>query len=75
VAADGRGHIFVSDRLRGVIMMFDDDLRFLSEFGQNGSPRERLARPGALAVHPDGKLYVSQLRNRGVAVYAIRSAD
>jgi len=75
VVSDGQGHIWVSDRLRGVVMGFDSEFRFLREFGQTGAVRERLVRPGALALNPAGKLYVSQLGKRGVAVYAIHALD
>jgi len=73
VVTDDQGHIVVSDRLRNVVMVFDEQYRFVREFGQNGNAKQRLARPGGLAFGADGKLYVSQLGNRGVAVFAIRS--
>jgi hypothetical protein len=73
VALDGEGNLFVSDRLRSLVMVFRPDFRFLREFGRTAN-RESLARPGAMAVDPSGRLYVSQVRNRGVAVFAIASA-
>jgi hypothetical protein len=73
VAFDGNGHIVVSDRLRNVVIVFDDQFRFMREFGQTGGRHERLTRPGALALGGGGKLYISQLRNRGVAVFAMIS--
>lgn len=73
VALDGAGNLFVSDRLRSVVIVFTREFRFLREFGQT-TGRDWLARPGALALDPSGWLYVSQTRNRGVAVFAIASA-
>lgn len=73
VALDGEGNLFVSDRLRSLVMVFRPDFRFLREFGRTAN-REWLARPGAMAFDPAGRLYVSQVRNRGVAVFAIASA-
>lgn len=73
VVIDGEGNLFVSDRLRSVVMVFTREFRFLREFGRTAN-REWLARPGAMALDPAGRLYVSQVRNRGVAVFAIASA-
>lgn len=73
VALDGEGNLFVSDRLRSLVMVFTREFRFLREFGRTAN-REWLARPGALALDPAGRLYVSQVRDRGVAVFAIVSA-
>lgn len=73
VVFDGNGNLVVSDRLRNVVMVFDEDLRFQREFGQTGSRRELLVRPSGLAFGEPGKLYISQLRNRGVAVFAMNS--
>lgn len=73
VALDPEGNLYVSDRLRSLVMIFNRDFRFLREFG-TVSRRQRLARPGSLALDPAGFLYVSQVRDRGVAVFAIASA-
>ncbi len=73
VALDGEGNIFLSDRQRSVVMVFNREFRFLREEGRIAH-REWLARPGALALDPAGRLYVSQVRNRGVAVFAIAPA-
>lgn len=71
VAWDRNGNIVVSDRLRNVVMIFDEQFRFVREFGQNGVAKNQVARPGGLAVGTGGKLYVSQLGNRGIAVFAM----
>ncbi len=71
IAADERGNLLVADRLRNVVMVFDEGFRLLQEFGfRNGTP-ESLVRPGGLAVGNGGKVYVSQLGNRGVSVFAV----
>ena len=70
VALDAEGNIFLSDRQRSVVMVFNREFRLLRE-ADRISNREWLARPGALAIDPAGRLYVSQVRNRGVAVFAI----
>lgn len=72
VAADDDGRIFVSDRLRSVVMVFDKDFKFLEEFGGVGNRPENLVRPGYLALGSSGRLFVTQLRNRGVSVFSVR---
>jgi len=73
VALDGDGNIFVSDRQRSVVMVFNREFRLLSETDRT-SNRERLTRPGGLALDRGGRLYVSQVRRRGVAAFAIAPA-
>ena len=73
IAADERGDLFVADRQRGVVMVFDPMFRFVREFGYSSDGPGALVRPTGLAFGEDGRLYVTQLRNRGVAVYAVAS--
>lgn len=70
VAADPDGNVYVSDRLKGVVMVFDKDFRFLGEFGGNAH------RPGGLyapydIVAAEGRIFVSQQARRGVAVFKV----
>jgi hypothetical protein len=73
VALDGDGNVYISDRQRGVVMVFNREFHFLRETDRI-SNREGLARPGGLALDPAGRLYISQMRRRGVAVFAIAPA-
>jgi len=73
IAADNWGHVLVADMLRGVVMVFDRDLEFVSEFGVGADDRGGLVRPADLAVGPSGKVYVTQTRDRGVAVFRLES--
>ena len=68
VAADERGWLFVLDRLRSVVLVFDPSLRFVLEFGYRGDGPTNLIAPFDLAVG-NGKVFVSQARNRGVKVF------
>jgi hypothetical protein len=61
------------ERLRSVVMIFDREFRFLKEFGYRGDKPGNLIRPSELALGNSGKLYVTQLRNRGVSVFSITS--
>jgi DNA-binding beta-propeller fold protein YncE len=69
VAGDDKGNLFVADKGRNVVMMFDKDHQFVAEFGEYGDRPENLVRPEQVAWSPAGKLYVTQMRNRGVSVF------
>lgn len=73
IVEDDQGDVFVADRARGVVLVFDSNFHYVMEFGGRGRRQARLVRPGALAVGNDGKLYVTQLANRGVSVFAVDS--
>lgn len=73
VAADDDGDILVADKGRGAILMFDRSLEFIGEFGATGDGPAVLTRPTELALGEGGKLYVTQAREKGVAVYRLDS--
>jgi len=68
VTADERGYLFLLDRLRSVVMMFDPALKFVVEFGYRGEGPSNLIAPYDIAVG-NGKVFVSQARDRGVKVF------
>ncbi len=70
IAADDRGNIYVTDTLRCVVIAFDKDLNFRTEFGYRGLDPGNLIAPMELVVNND-RVYVSQSRSRGVSVYRI----
>lgn len=71
IVADAAGHYLVADTLRCVVMAFDKDFKFLTEFGFRGIAPGNLIGPRELAMDNDARLYVSQLRRRGVSVFQI----
>lgn len=71
VAVDSRGNIFVSDKLKSVVMVFDREFRFLSQFGDRGNKPGNLVGPTDLVLDGSGRLYVTQLQNRGVSVFSL----
>jgi hypothetical protein len=75
IAADDDGRLLVSDKQRGVVMLFDQNQQFVTEFGAGRTGRGSLVRPNGLAVGNDGKVYVTQLRDRGVAVFKLSPGD
>jgi len=71
IVADDRNHYYVADRLRSVVMIFGEDFNFLKEFGYRGYRSDNLIGPSDLALDSKGRLYISQLRDRGVSVFQI----
>lgn len=72
IVADATGnYLLVADTLRCVVMIFDNDFKFHAEFGLYGSMPGNLVGPMHVAVDGKNRLYVSQLRNRGVNVYQL----
>jgi hypothetical protein len=69
VAGDDRGRIYVADRVRHVVMIFNKNFEFETEFGYYGSGKENLVSPSGLAIGPQGALYVSQMGGRGISVF------
>ena len=73
ISTDERGTLFVLDRLRSVIIVFDPSLKFVLEFGYRGDGPSNLIAPFDLGVG-NGKVFVSQARNRGVKAYQYEPA-
>ena len=71
IVADEQGNLIVADRGRGVVMVFDEKLEFVTEFGSGGDRTGGLVRPTDLTMGASGKLYVTQARDRGVAVLRV----
>jgi len=71
IAKDDQGNFFIVERLRSVVMVFDKNFGFLKEFGYRGGKPGNLIRPSEVAVGKAGKLYVTQVGNRGVSVFSV----
>jgi streptogramin lyase len=71
IASDSRGNLFVADKLKSAIMVFDKEFNFLTEFGYRGLKPGNLIVPDDVAIDRRDRVYVSQARKRGVSVFAI----
>jgi len=71
IVVDDQGNLIVADKLRRVVMVFDRNYQFLTEFGAGETGRVWLQRPSHLALGNDGKVYVTQTGKKGVAVYKL----
>jgi DNA-binding beta-propeller fold protein YncE len=75
IVSDDSGYIYVSDRLRSVVLVFDRDFRFQTEFGYRGKRPSNLIVPDDLAIDGLGNVYVAQAANRGVSVFRVAYED
>ena len=71
IVTDDQGYIYIADTLRCVVMIFDKDFKFQTEFGYRGFRPGNLIAPRELEVDGNGKIYITQTRKRGVSVYKI----
>ncbi len=72
VISDATGkYLLVADTLRCAVLVFDKNFRFITEFGHRGRKPDNLVGPMFLTVDSKNRVYVSQLRNRGVNVYQL----
>jgi len=72
VALDASGHLFVTDPDFSMAMEFNTDGPYLNEFGAVGSGE--LANAMAIAVAPDGQIYVADSGNGRVVEFTPASA-
>jgi DNA-binding beta-propeller fold protein YncE len=71
IAVDEMGYIYVADRLRSVVLVFDPSFQFQTEFGYRGDRPSSLMVPDDLAIDREGNVYVGQAANRGVSVFRV----
>jgi hypothetical protein len=71
IVADAQGYTYVADRLKSVVLIFDRNFKFQTEFGYRGRQPHNLISPGDIELDTEGRLYVSQMGNRGVSVFKI----
>ena len=69
IVTDDMGFIYVTDRLRSVVLVFDRNFVFQTEFGYRGGRPSNLIVPDDVAIDADGNVYVAQAANRGVSVF------
>jgi hypothetical protein len=67
------GGIAVLDKMRHVILLYDEQHRFVSEFGDFGMGPADLYYPAALASTEDGRIYVVQGFEGRIHVFRFRA--
>lgn len=68
IAVDAHGNVFVTDTGNKRIQEFDNNGRFLAQFGGVGTTPGHLNEPVGLAFAPDGNIVVADLWNRRVQI-------
>jgi hypothetical protein len=71
IVSDSQGDLLVADKLNCVVLVFDKDFNFISQFGYRGARPENLVAPADLAIDAKDRVYISQGRRRGVSVFAL----
>jgi len=56
--SDDEGYIYVADKLRCVVIIFDKEFRFQNEFGHRSLRPGGLIAPNDLEVDTQGRIYV-----------------
>jgi hypothetical protein len=75
IVPDQQGFIYLTDRLRCVVLIFDPSLNFKGEFGYRGGAPGNLVVPDDLQIDNRGNLYVAQAANRGISVFKISGLE
>jgi hypothetical protein len=74
IDSDEAGNVYVTDRLRSVVSVWDRELRHLADFGYRGDAESNLLTPFEIAVG-NGKVFVAQAGLRGVKVFRVQFTD
>lgn len=69
IVSDDRGFIYVSDKLKSAVLVFDDSFEFQTEFGFRGNQPHNLMVPNDIDTDGRGNIFVSQGANRGISVF------
>jgi outer membrane protein assembly factor BamB len=65
------GTVYVGDQEEGVVHVFDAEGNSLGDWGRQGATwTDKLAMPTDVAVGPDGRVYVSELKLGKIRVYS-----
>ncbi len=69
ITIDKNGHLLVTDTGNKRVMVFDQDLNYLSQFGGAGFDPGQFDEPVGIAVSSDGKVVVADTWNRRVQIF------
>ena len=69
VGVNPNGRIFVCDTLNNRLQIFDSNLGFLEEFGEQGNGPKKFLYPWDVAFDKKGNIYVADCGNRCIKVF------
>ncbi len=70
LAVDAGGNIYVLDYDRDMLIILDPSGNELSSIGSSGALQGEFARPGGVAVSPEGWVYIADTANNRIQVFA-----
>lgn len=71
IASDDKGNIFVVDKLKCAVMVYDKNFNFLNQFSSRGWKPGFLIAPEDIAVDNHDRVYVTQAGNKGISVFKV----
>jgi len=66
---DNIENVFIADSENNRIQQFSTDGLFVASFGSTGSSPGQMNSPGALAIHPNGNIYITDTDNHRIQVF------
>jgi hypothetical protein len=71
IASDNKGNIFVVDKLKCAVMVYDKNFNFLNQFSSRGWKPGFLIAPEDIVIDNQDRVYVTQAGNKGISVFKI----
>ncbi len=71
IVSDDKGNIFVIDKLKCAVMVYDKNFNFLNQFSSRGWKPGFLIAPEDIVVDKQNRVYVTQAGNKGISVFRI----
>lgn len=64
--------VFISDAYNNKIVVYDEQGKYLGEFGKTGNGMSEFRQPGGMAFDETGKMYVADRGNNRIVIYTAR---
>jgi len=71
IVRDSKGNYLVVDQLKCAVMVFDNNFKFVTQFGYRGYKPGNLIIPNEIAIDKYDRIYVTQAASRGVSVFKL----
>jgi hypothetical protein len=71
ITSDDKGNIFVVDKLKSSVMIYDKNFKFLNQFSSRGWKSNFLLAPEDIEIDNHDRVYITQAGKKGVSVFRI----
>jgi hypothetical protein len=71
IVRDSKGNYLVVDKLKCAVMVFDNNFKFVTQFGYRGYKPGNLIIPDDIAIDSGDTIYVTQAASRGISVFKL----